>query len=279
MKFVKSKTISGYFKKRNPDSTKGQNGRAVIIGGSSDFVGAPALSALSALSTLRSGADLATVIAPEKCGYAINALSPDIIVKKVSGKNFSKKHAKQVLAQCRKADAVLIGPGLGVKKTTQEFVKTIAAKIIAPMVIDADAIKALKGKVFSHNCIITPHRKEFEIFTGKTPEKFPVKNAAKKHKCIILLKGKTDVISDGTKVFYNKTGNSAMTVGGTGDILAGLCTGLAAQKIPLLNSAVAAAFINGKAGDTLFQKNSYGILASDFLNQIPLEIKKIRKTY
>jgi ADP-dependent NAD(P)H-hydrate dehydratase / NAD(P)H-hydrate epimerase len=150
------------------------------------------------------------------------------------------------------------------------------------LVVDADAIKALSKTKFSGNVLLTPHAKEFEVFNGKKfkgnkmREKIAiVKETAKKFNCTILLKSVVDVISDGKKVALNKTGNPAMTVGGTGDVLAGLCAGFVSQGVSLFDSAVLGAFVNGPAGDLVFKKKGYSLIESDLLQMIPFIIKKL----
>ncbi|MEK6941366.1 MAG: NAD(P)H-hydrate dehydratase, partial [archaeon] len=267
MKHVTSKQAAKCIKKRDPGSFKGQNGKVLVIGGNDDLIGAPALAAQSALAVLRSQTDLVTVLAPKKCGFVINTYSPDLIVKKVDGKFFSERHLKIALENAEKADAVLIGPGLGLNEQTKKFVKKFAEKNHKPLVVDADAIKALAGHRFSHKAIITPHQKELEIFCGKkigAKKELTAKETAKKYNCVVLLKGRIDIISDGNIAFYNRTGNAGMTVGGTGDVLAGFCAAFAAKGTKLLDAAVCAAYINGLVGNCLKKKFGYGFIASDF---------------
>ncbi len=276
--------IKKFFKKRKSDSHKGQNGKVLVIGGSRDLIGAPALAAMSSLACLRNGVDLVTIICPEKAGLVINTYSLDLIVKKVKGNCFSKKHLKEIIALEKNNDVVLIGPGLGVEKGTIALVKEVVKKTKKPIVIDADAIKACAKMKFNGNALLTPHEKEFEIFSGKKINELNISEKSKiiretaaKHNCIILLKGKTDIISDGKKIVLNKTGNSGMTVGGTGDILAGLCAGFCAMKMSLFESAQASAFVNGKIGDSLLKEKGIGFIASDFVEKIPEWTKKLVK--
>ncbi len=275
----KELTDSSYAKKalvkRKKDSHKGENGRLLVAGGNEQFIGAPILSALAGIAALRSGTDLVNICAPEKVAWAINCFSPDLITTKFAGKNFSEKHAKKVIELSKKNDCLLIGPGLGLGKGTQKFAKKVVSGVKVPVVVDGDAIKALKGKIFKNNCVLTPHSNEFEVFSGKkvpkelNKRKALVKKVSLKHKCVILLTGKVDVISCGKKVKINKTGNAGMTVGGTGDVLAGLCAGLVAQGAGLLEAACSAAYFNGLAGNRAHKKYGYGLMASDLLEELP----------
>jgi NAD(P)H-hydrate epimerase len=127
--------------------------------------------------------------------------------------------------------------------------------------------------------VITPHSIEFSVLSGiKPPEDLKkriklVKKTASQLNCIIALKGYVDLISDGKKVSVNKTGNPYMTVGGTGDTLAGICGSLLARKVDPFEAACAACYINGKAGDLAAKRLGEGFLASDLIDEIPKVIK------
>ncbi len=279
---LNERKIKSFFtKKRSPDSHKGENGTCLVIGGSADFAGAPALAAMASLSCLRAGVDLCIVAAPENPGWVINSYSPDLIVKKLAGNTFSKKHIGRVFGIQKKADVALLGPGLGRNRQALAFAREFAKRNKKPIVIDADALRACAGMKFSAPALLTPHAKEFEVFTGKhifglgIAQKMRIAaQAANKHHCTILLKGRNDIITDGKRVFINRTGNAGMTVGGTGDVLAGLCTGFIALGLSPLHAASAAAFINGKIGDALMAKMGCSFIASDFILQIPRWAKK-----
>ncbi len=269
--------------KRKEDSHKGQNGKVLIIGGCDEIHGAPLLAGMAAMSVMRIGVDLCVVCTTEKTGQAIKCYSPDLIVKKFSGKYLSKKHLKKILEENKKADVTLIGPGIGTRKETKQLVKELVKKCVGTIILDADAIKACAKTRFKNHLLITPHEKEFEIFCGKKlgktlKEKIMVlKEESKKHNCTILLKGRVDVITNGEKVLLNKTGNAGMTVGGTGDVLAGICAGLCAKKIDLIKAAGIAAYVNGKIGEKLAKKQGYSFVASDFISELKKWGKQLAK--
>ena len=266
-------------KKRDSWSHKGDHGKVLVIGGSRDYAGAPALAALAAL---RTGIDLSIVAAPEQTAWTINTYSPDLITKKFEGDFFNWDNVKEVIEYCEDGnfDAILIGPGLGLEPNTMDFVKEVVERIQLPKVIDADALKSLDDAEI-RNAVLTPHKAEFYALTE---EELPndlnerievIKRYAKKDK-IILFKSPTDIITDGHSIELNQTGNPGMTVGGTGDVLAGLCLGFLAQTKDLFNSAYAAAYLNGKIGDYLLRKKGYGFTASDMIGLIPSIKKKIK---
>jgi NAD(P)H-hydrate epimerase len=268
-----------FLKKRKLESHKGDHGRVLVIGGSNKYIGAPALAALAAL---RTGVDIVTVAAPEQAAWIINTYSPDLITRKFEGDFFNWDNIKEVLSLSEKFDVILIGPGLSREPDALAFAKEVIERIPHPKVIDADALKAVRLKDAEiHHAILTPHSKEFEIMAEDTlPKKQEERIEMLKHYVkndnVLLLKGNTDVIVDRHRTRLNKTGNPGMTVGGTGDVLAGLCAGFLAQTKDLFNSAYYAAFLNGKIGDYLLRQKGYGFTASDFIPLIPLLIKKSR---
>ncbi len=265
MQYIIKKNI--ILPKRKKDSKKGDNGRVLVIGGSRNYVGAVALAGLAAL---RTGVDWVTAAVPEKVGWAINALTSDLVVKKYKGDDFCASRAKDILKFEKNFDAVLIGNGIGMHASS--FVKKYVKEAKKPLVIDADALKSIKLQDV-RNSILTPHKKEFEILLKNSKLN---KNNFRKHlkNNIILLKGPVDQIISTSKTYYNKTGNAGMTKAGTGDVLAGLCVGFLGQRLSLMQSAINAAYFNGLIGDILLKKKKgFTYLASDMVE----EIKKVVK--
>lgn len=254
-------------KKRKSSSHKGDFGRVLVIGGSIDYVGAAALAGLSALAVLRSGADLVTIAAPDKVAWAINCISPDLITSKLKGDFLNLKNYDEIQKLIDKNDVVLIGPGIGLRDETKDLIKKIIKNNKNKLkVVDADAIKMIDLNEVD-NAIITPHKKEFEILledSGLNQKNFQEKLKNN----VILLKGSVDHIFSKNKREANKTGNPGMTVGGTGDVLAGLCAGFLAKSRNLFDSACAAAYVCGKAGDNLEKRTGYGFIASDLIGEI-----------
>lgn len=259
--------MKDFYKERPKNSHKGDFGRLAVI--AYEYTGAPALVAMAAL---RSGVDIVEIIAPKEKASTIASFSPNLIVRPVV---FSFENIEKEL---QRADAFCVGSGLGKDKKVLGIVKKIISKTKKPCAIDADALgvvdkKNLKGKPF----VLTPHRKEFEIF-GKLIEnieqnKKAVEKAAKNLGVVILLKGPTDIISDGTNTKLNKTGNPYMTKGGTGDVLTGIVGSLLAQGLKPFRAACLGAYISGLAGDAVSKEKGPGLLATDVIEKIPEIIK------
>jgi hydroxyethylthiazole kinase-like uncharacterized protein yjeF len=263
MKYVSKRELR--FRLRSADSHKGENGRVVIVGGSEDYVGAAYLAGMAAL---RAGADIITIAAPEKVAWTINAMSPDLITSKLPGRSLKEAHLRLIDGLLKKADVMLIGNGLGSRKETIRAVQLLVQRDL-PKVIDADAIAAVKMQGLQDS-LLTPHRQEASALCRKSS--IPTDNVRAIQKSlgsnVLLMKGQTDTIISRDRVAYNKTGNSAMTVGGTGDVLAGLCAGLAAQGHTLYEAACMASYVNGLAGDIAYKKRGRGLLASELLEHI-----------
>ena len=281
-RYVGPGELSVYYPRPSKDSHKGDNGRVLIIGGG-PYVGAPALSGIAAL---RTGADLIHIATPSYPAQIISSHSPNLIVRALShSHHIVTQDIETIKEMLTRIDAVLIGPGLGTGTETAEAVKKIVSIVTdkkIPLVIDADALKVLRSDhhlLTDNPCIITPHAGEFAQFTGQNLpeadlEKIAMVEAwASKLGINIFLKGPTDILTNGRFTRLNNVHNEAMTVGGTGDVLAGIIVGLLAKKTDMVNTMRIAAFLNGYAGNLAFQKQSYGITATDIIDNIPSVLK------
>jgi NAD(P)H-hydrate epimerase len=272
--------VEKIIKPRLPTVQKGDSGRILVIGGSAVFSGAPALVALAAY---RAGVDLVHVAAPTQTAYSISSMSADLITVKLEGDHLNPRNIGTLAPYLEKSTTVAMGPGLGLHNDTREAVKQIVTLIEErriPLLLDADALKAFAE--FKHKlrtpAVLTPHRGEYRILTGHELTDDVVKQAedvektAKELGAVILLKGHTDVISDGERCKFNFTGNPGMTVGGTGDVLSGVVAAFMAQGVDPFDAAVAGAFVNGAAGDFVASAKGFHMVATDLLEWIPKAI-------
>lgn len=273
-----------YYPIPGKDSHKGDNGRVLIIGGG-PYTGAPALAGLSAYMI---GVDLVHIATPMMSYYPIASYSPNFIVHRLSGDNLSEKDLDVLRLLSRRVDAVLIGPGAGDHPETYLTVQRFVRECDKPIVIDADGIGAvsrdlsvLEGK----KGVITPHAMEFKTLSGiSLPDDYegrsaPVREFGKKIGMTILLKGRIDVVSDGDRVKLNRTGNAAMSVGGTGDVLAGQVVGLISKGVDPFDAARISAFTNGFAGDLAFEELGFSLLATDVIDRIPVVLKRFLERF
>ncbi len=264
------------FLKRPALSHKGDAGRVLVLGGGA-YSGAPALAALGAL---RAGADIVTVAAPCNVADIIASFSPNLIARALSSDRLVEDDIPVISELIKKHDVVVMGMGLGTADKTLQAVKKIVP-LCKKAVIDADALSPQLLPLLHKNIIITPHAGEMKRLSGIDVPKGEkekvdfIRDFAKNNEVTVLLKGAVDIISDGAEVRANRTGNAGMTVGGTGDVLAGLTGALFAKHDALL-AASAGAFINGAAGDMAFAEFGYGLLATDVIDYIPAVMKDER---
>jgi len=262
-------------KKRDDGSHKGQNGKVLVIGGSREYSGAPALAALASLAA---GADIAVVACPRELSPVIRSYSPDIIVHSLSNDFLNPKDTDELVKISENFDSVVIGCGLGRESETALAVNDLVVEIEKPMVIDADALKLVGPSVLPrrvHETVITPHAGEFREFSGigaplNLQDKIHVvKEVSRESETTVLLKGAVDIIARNDRLKLNSTGNPGMSVGGTGDCLAGLTGALLAQGYDGFEAAFLGAYINGSAGDIALKEYGYNFKATDVLKFIP----------
>jgi len=287
MKEVTKDILKNIYKPRPKDSKKYDFGLLIVIGGSEFYSGSPALAALAAF---RSGVDMVRIIAPKRAADIIASFSPNLAAYPLKGDWLEKEHLSTLLSMTESAKlvsqgktAVVIGGGMGRSEETQEAILEYLDKVSVPVVIDADAIHALGKKpeiISGKPFLITPHTYEFFVLTGKEIYQLPekekielVKTEAARLQTTILLKGPTDIISDGKEVALNKTGSPLMTVGGMGDTLAGISGALMARGITPFEAGQAAAYINGLAGEISGKKLGESVMATDLIEAISEVIK------
>ncbi len=273
---VTKKLIKDIYIERPKWSYKGNFGKLLVIGGSRKYSGAPALVGLSAL---KSGVDLAVVAAPRRSADIIAGFSPNLITEPLEGDSISDGHMQYLLDISRHSNAIVMGSGMGLSDETKDFVLNFIDKIKNPCVLDADALKIIKKRKLNKQFVLTPHAHEFYIMTDEKPVENIKKRAkmvrdfAKEIDAVVLLKGNTDVISDGKETAINVTGNPYMTKGGTGDVLSGIIGALLARGVDTFDAATAGAYISGTAGDLAAKKYGDGLLATDVIEMIPSVIK------
>lgn len=281
---LKRSHIRKAFPIRERDSHKGLNGKVLIVGGSIEYYGAPLL---SALGSLYSGTDLVYLFVPESNFDVTRSLYPDFIVKKFPGQYLTHTGVHEILQFSTKCDSILIGPGMYDREVTVRAILELIEALQIPTVLDStaiDVLKHVKQVPLSQPIVVCPHKNEFENLTMKEIKKFEkhedlvkfVRTIATEMKINILLKSPTDIVasSDGN-VTFNKTGNAGLTVGGSGDVLAGVIASLIAQGATPYEACQIAAFVIGYTGDYLYKQKDYCFSATDLALELPFTIRQI----
>lgn len=271
--------VSKVIPARRKDSHKRMNGTVCVVGGSRLYHGAPFLCAQGAM---RSGVDLVFIAVPAAIAPSIRALSPDFIVVPLPDGRLTRGNVSKILAWVKGVDAFAVGPGLGPQKADELAHALNELKGEGRgLVVDADALRpASLDALRNTKSVVTPHLGEFErLFGVPLPEDLEgrtraVSTQAGKAGLVVLLKGPTDIISDGDRIALNSVHSPAMTVGGTGDVLTGVTAGLLAKRVLPFEAACAAAFINGSAGASAANELGMHITASDVANGIANAMKR-----
>lgn len=268
------------YAKRDLWAHKGDFGYVLIVAGSQKYSGSPVFNAMGAL---RAGADLAVLCGHPRAMDIAAGYAPDIITEPFGGE-FGESDVSEVVREMEKYRALVVGCGMERSEASFQAIRTLVEKSTLPMVVDAEAIRALAGYTSGMDlsrAILTPNSEEFRILTGEevgTDEqdrKEKVKKWAHALGTTILLKGHIDIISDGERVFVNMTGSPRMTKGGFGDVLSGIVGALLARDLSPFDAACLAAYINGKAGEAAVEKYDEGVLASDIFTEIPLVVRAL----
>jgi NAD(P)H-hydrate epimerase len=281
---LKKSNIKKIFPVRDKNSYKGQNGKVLIVGGSIEYYGAPML---SALGSLYSGSDLVYLYVPESNFDVTRSLYPDFIVRKFPGHYLTHQGVREILEFSTKCDAVLIGPGMYDREVTVRAILELIESLLIPTILDSTAIEVLKlvkEVPLRQPIVVCPHTNEFENLTHREIKdkkntedliKF-VRTIATEMKINILLKSPTDIIAaPNGDISLNKTGNPGLTVGGSGDVLAGVITSLIAQGATPYDACRIAAFLIGYTGDFLYKQKDFSYSATDLALEIPFTIKQI----
>ena len=255
MEIIKSDILNSLTKPKQ-DSHKGQNGRLLIIAGSEKFHGA----LLMAVKTASRIVDMVYVYSPANAGL-IDKLKSEIAV-------FINVFEKELWQTIEMVDAILIGPGLEENEINKKLVHKILKKYPnKKIVVDATAFWHLDPLLLHKNCVVTPHSREFSNTFNCEPKPENVLAMAKKYNCTVILKGKYDYVSDGKKLYENKTGNVGMTKGGTGDVVAGIISAFLCTNEPLI-SALAGIYLAGYTGDKLYKQVGTFYNAEDLIGEL-----------
>lgn len=277
--------------KRPENSHKGSFGRLVLIAGSDRFPGAAQISALAAL---RSGAGLVTVITTEKAAAALSVSAKEATLlplpSDVRGFMTATTTAKEeIIETVQKADALLIGPGLGTSAGCLEMLKIAIKNAACPIILDADGINLVCGRIeflrkAKSELILTPHPAELARLCGASLESVLedrlhyAKDISDTYGCTVVSKSAGTLIVDRMDASLSVRGNNGLARGGSGDFLAGLIASFAAQGHPAPEAAKIGVTIQGLACEAVSKRLSRrGMLPSDMINYLPLLFKKIER--
>lgn len=249
------------FPKFDSNKRKGQNGKVAVIGGGS-YAGAPSIAGIGAY---RAGVDLVHIFVPENNYDQVSSFAPELIVHKLEG-DFVNEDIVELLKSFD-FDSMIIGPGMGKNLKSLNAVAEIINNF-DNLVIDADAIANYKFN--KRNVLLTPHKGELNRLNLE-PDKKQLMEFSLNSGITLLFKGKIDYITDGLYFKKNNTGHPRMAVGGTGDLLAGVCGGLMARGLSAFEAGRLSSYVLGLAGQMCYEEIGAGFIPTD----LALYISKI----
>ncbi|MBV8780284.1 MAG: NAD(P)H-hydrate dehydratase [Phycisphaerae bacterium] len=256
---------------------KGLFGRVLIVGGNDEMLGAPVMAGTSAL---RCGAGLVQLAVPKSILAAALSITPELIGLAL-GNTATPAELREA---ADKADAIVVGPGLGQSKPAHDRLMRLVT-LDKAMVIDADGLNMLAAgrrwpKTFKARAVLTPHPGEMKRL-GKSLgiDSIPTDDdgridvatrASKSFGQVIVLKGDRTVVADGDRVYLNHTGDSSLSKAGSGDLLSGMIGTFLAQKMELFDAACAAVHLHGRAGEIAGEEwGRRCVLAMDVIDALP----------
>ncbi len=272
---------------RSEASHKGNYGHALLIGGSRGMAGSIVLAGMAAI---RSGAGLTTLAVPDRIVETVAGFCPNYMTFPIPCDDRGQivRQALEPLEEkLEQVTAVALGPGLGRSNEINEFVNQLVLTCAKPMVIDADALRAMAGLLQSVECqfpaprILTPHPGEFEAISDCPAKNRDVQvqaalRLAERCDLTIVLKGHRTLVTDGRRTDYNQTGNPGMATGGSGDCLTGIIAALLCQKMKAWDAARLGAHLHGLAGDfALARLGGHVVAPTDLIESLPDAFQEI----
>ena len=259
---------------RSPTSHKGDNGSVAIIGGSLHQHGAPLFSALAAEA---SGVDLIYLFVPECHREVAKHASLNVQVYtfgSLKSDEISASDRTRIVEFLATIDTAVIGPGLARTASALSSLMTLLEEAPCPLVVDASALqKQIMKFLCGRHAVLTPHLGELERMELAQND---LSSVCMENACTILKKGVVDtIVSEKGDVKTVEGGNAGLTVGGTGDALAGLTAGLIAQGVDHAEACRMASTVIKRAGDVLAQEFGFAYTTRQVIQMIPKVLKNM----
>lgn len=272
---------------RGPQSTKFSSGQVVVVGGSRGLTGAPCM---AAVASTRAGAGYATVAVPHDLEPIFEQKLTEVMSVACPGPQgrLGAEALETIIGACKRAAAVVIGPGAGRDPETATLMRDLAARIEAPVVIDADGLSAF-GDVHldllanrRQPTVLTPHEGEMGRLLGRPSEAVADRRlasaaeAARRAGALVVLKGDDTLVTDGEAVAINALAAPALATAGTGDVLAGVIAALLARLEDPFQAACAAVYAHARAGRAAADEIGLAesVIASDVIAALPRGLRR-----
>lgn len=272
--------------RRRKDAHKADFGRVLVVGSSPGMTGAAALAADAAL---RAGAGMVLVGCPKSLNPILEAKLTACMTRPLPETRqgtLRRRAGREILALSVTWETLAIGPGLSTHPETRDLVLSVLPNWSGGAVVDADALNHIATlPAILHRCdapiVLTPHPGEFSRLSGLSVAEVQKDRSgtavafAKEYGVITVLKGHGTVVTDGGRIYTNRTGNPGMATAGSGDVLTGAIAGLMAQGFEPFDAARLGVYLHGLAGDLAAgEVGEASVTAEEILASLPGAIRK-----
>jgi len=270
---------------RGHDSTKFSAGQVLVCGGSMGLTGAPCMSSEAAM---RAGAGYVTALIPASLDPIFEAALLEVMTVPLpdEGGSLTVAARDEVLERCARADAMVLGPGLGRAPDSFELARSLAGSAPVPLVLDADGLNAHAGRLEALSkreaqAVLTPHAGELARLLGTDSSEVAAhrlqaaRSAAVAARAILLLKGDDTLVAEpGGRVAVSRGGVPALATAGTGDVLSGVIGSFLAKRMDPFTATCAAVFLHAAAGRLAAQEiGPEGVMAHDVIERLPAALR------
>ncbi len=280
--FYYDEKITELLPKRRKDANKGTNGKVLIVAGSKNVSGA---CVLAASACIRSGAGMVKIMTAIENAEIVKSLLPEALIDVYED---FEPVADKLIKDIEWADAVVIGPGIGIDMKGDELLGIVLNNCSKHLVMDADALNLVAmnieyRRLLAHysvggrKLVLTPHLAEFSRLFGKPVSDckenilFYPKELAKELRCTVVCKDARTIVSDSNekKIYINVSGNDGMATAGSGDVLSGIIGALVCLENTSFEAACLGTYIHGACGDNAAAKHGkYAMVASDIASEL-----------
>jgi NAD(P)H-hydrate epimerase len=281
---IKRSVLDG-IPRRGRESTKFAAGSVLVCGGSTGLTGAPCMAAEAAM---RAGAGYVTALVPASLNLVFETRLVEVMSVPLPDSDgaLMPGGADTVLERCERADALILGPGLGRGEGTLELARTIAQRAPVPLLLDADGLNAHAGELHTlasraAPTVLTPHAGELARLLGVDSAEVgahrlrSARDAAKLANAVIVLKGDDTIVAtpDG-EAAISTGGAAALATAGTGDVLSGVIAALLAKHLQPFQAAAAGVFVHAGAGRIAASEiGDEGVIARDVIERLPVALR------
>lgn len=280
--------VQALLPRRSRDTHKGSYGHVLLIGGAQGYTGAITMACRAAV---HAGAGQVSVLTPRRLASAVAASVPEVMVyegEETPTGSLTAANWEAWAGQIDAFDAVLVGPGLTLGDEALSLVRQLLREVSCPIVLDADAVSVLAGQPHwvdraQAPVIMTPHPGELATLFGQDVAEVQADRTGMAHaaasytESVVVLKGAGTVIAaPGQSLTINMTGNPGMSVGGSGDVLAGIITALVGQGLAPHDAARVGVYVHGLAGDVAAWKGSQlGLVPTQLIHELPAAFRRV----